>query len=87
MASPRDGGPAIVGDMTDASRWTQIEEIFHEALELPENEREAWLDARCAGDAELRAEVASLIASDREARFESVRSLWESLRQLLEGAR
>ena len=53
--------------MTDASRWTQIEEIFHEALELPENEREAWLDARCGGDAELRAEVASLIASDREA--------------------
>src|SRR5262245_21745433 len=67
MASPRDGRTAIARDMTDASRWTQIEEIFHEALELPENEREAWLDARCAGDAELRAEVASLIASDREA--------------------
>src|SRR5215468_8801782 len=53
--------------MTDSARWQKIEEIFHKALECPETERESWLDANCDGDAELRAEVASLIASDREA--------------------
>jgi eukaryotic-like serine/threonine-protein kinase len=53
--------------MTDSARWRKIEEIFHKALERPETERESWLDGNCEGDAELRAEVASLIASDREA--------------------
>jgi len=51
--------------MTDSDRWREIEEIFHEALEIPEGKRTAWLDARCAGDVELRDEVASLIESDR----------------------
>jgi len=53
--------------MTEATPWARIEELFNEALALPESEREAWLDARCAGNAALRAEVASLLASDREA--------------------
>src|SRR6185295_7445092 len=53
--------------MADSDRWRKIEEIFHEALERPENERESWLDSSCGGDAALRAEVASLLASDREA--------------------
>jgi hypothetical protein len=47
--------------MADARRWTHMQQIFHQARALPENEREAWLDARCAGDAALLAEVASLM--------------------------
>src|SRR5262249_4301968 len=47
---------------------------FNGALALPESEREAWLDARCAGNSALRAEVASLLASDREAAAWSIDS-------------
>ena len=45
------------------SRWQRIEDIFHEASELPRDEREAFLDRSCAGDADLRGEVASLLES------------------------
>jgi eukaryotic-like serine/threonine-protein kinase len=43
-------------------RWHKIEEIFHEALELENAERPAFLDKKAAGDAELRAEVEKLLA-------------------------
>src|SRR5690242_8602281 len=54
--------------MTEATPWARIEELFNGALAVPENDREAWLDAHCGGNSVLRAEVASLLASDREAR-------------------
>jgi len=38
--------------------------LFDEAVELPPDKRDAFLDAACAGDAALRAEVASLLAHD-----------------------
>ncbi|RPJ62142.1 MAG: serine/threonine protein kinase [Acidobacteria bacterium] len=40
--------------------------LFNEALERPASERAAFLDAACAGDAALRAEVESLLASHDE---------------------
>jgi serine/threonine protein kinase len=43
------------------NRWQQIEKICHEALELEENSRKAFLDAACAGDEELRQEAESLL--------------------------
>ena len=46
--------------------WTRIQEIFGEAIELDPAAREAFLATACAGDAELFAEVASLIAADGE---------------------
>jgi tetratricopeptide (TPR) repeat protein len=45
-------------------RWRKVEDVFHQALECPPGSRETWLDAVCAGDAALRAEVISLLASD-----------------------
>lgn len=40
----------------------QIEQVFHEALQLQEGvDRVAWLAERCAGDEEFRAEVESLL--------------------------
>ncbi len=48
-------------------RWQQIEQIFRTVLELEPAERTAILDRECAGDAGLRAEVESLIASARPA--------------------
>ena len=38
-----------------------IERLYHAALELGESEREAFLDAECAGDEDLRREVDSLL--------------------------
>ncbi len=47
-----------------ADRWTQIETIFQAAAELPPWQRDAFLDGQCRGDAELRAEVLSLLRFD-----------------------
>jgi len=46
------------------SRWRQVEEVFHRALEQPAEQRQAWIDNACAGDEPLRAEVLSLLDSD-----------------------
>jgi serine/threonine protein kinase/Flp pilus assembly protein TadD len=45
-------------------RWQQIEELYHAALEREPESRAAFLDEACAGDEELRREVASLLAYD-----------------------
>jgi eukaryotic-like serine/threonine-protein kinase len=46
-------------------RWRRIEYVFDEALARPENERSAFLDEACQNDAQLRAEVESLLAEAR----------------------
>jgi serine/threonine protein kinase len=45
-------------------RWLQIEQIFHEALELDEEARQRFLHERCQGDTELYLEVLSMLAAD-----------------------
>src|SRR6516162_2458420 len=45
-------------------RWNRIEEIFRNALERPPSQREEYVAQACGGDAELRSEVESLLASD-----------------------
>ncbi len=47
-----------------SGRWQQIEAIFGQAVELPLDERVAWVEKECAGDSEIRREVLSLLASD-----------------------
>ena len=49
------------------SRWRLIERLYHTALERAGPERAAFLDDACGTDAELRREVASLVAADDEA--------------------
>ena len=46
--------------MTDA-RWSLIKITAADALELPREQRASFLDRACAGDAELRREVESLL--------------------------
>jgi len=48
-------------------RWQQLKQIFQSALERNPAERSAFLSQACAGDAELRSEVESLIASHDQA--------------------
>jgi len=43
-----------------------IETVFQEALELPEQDRQRLIEARCAGDRELAAEVRSLLDACEE---------------------
>ena len=46
------------------SNWDQIQEIFLATADLPAAERKAFLAQVCQGDAELRAEVESLLHAD-----------------------
>jgi Tol biopolymer transport system component/predicted Ser/Thr protein kinase len=50
-----------------AERFQQVDELFAAALDTGLAERAALLDAACAGDAELRAEVESLLAAHESA--------------------
>ncbi|HEY4354925.1 MAG TPA: protein kinase [Acidobacteriaceae bacterium] len=43
--------------------FQRVQALFHEALEAPETERAALIDARCEGDRELAAEVWSLLGA------------------------
>src|SRR5689334_20568233 len=48
-------------------RWRRIEEVFSGASDLPPADREAYLDRSCAGDADLRTEIGSLLAASERA--------------------
>ena len=48
-------------------RWHQIEEIFHEALELGPAERRLFLEDKTAGDKDLRTDVEKLLSQFEEA--------------------
>ncbi len=50
--------------MTGSERWQRVQELFEGALDLPPEEREAYLRAEAGDDAELLAEVMSLLAAD-----------------------
>jgi eukaryotic-like serine/threonine-protein kinase len=45
----------------DADRRQQISRLYHEVLERPVDQRDAFLDAHCQGDEALRGEVESLL--------------------------
>ena len=60
MSSPGDAervGPPMTPD-----RWRVVKSIVQEALERPAARRDAFVADACGGDAELRAEVDSLLA-------------------------
>ncbi|MEM8932725.1 MAG: serine/threonine-protein kinase, partial [Acidobacteriota bacterium] len=48
-------------------RWRRIQELFHELLDLPPSERPSALAAATGDDAELRRQVAAMLAADAEA--------------------
>jgi len=76
-------------------RWKQAKEVLGTALDRPAEERAAWVAEACGGDAELRAEVESLLASHGEAdefmettaRDAVLRSVTEARREAVPGAR
>jgi len=53
--------------MESAYLWSDVSRIFHDALEQPPNERNAYLVHACAGNAALLREVESLLACESDA--------------------
>jgi len=47
-------------------RHGKVKQLYLQAREVPSQEREAWLETACLGDAALQAEVASLLAADSD---------------------
>src|SRR5579864_9565209 len=45
--------------------WDRVQSLFLAVVDLPPREQARMLDAACAGDRELRAEIDSLLESDR----------------------
>lgn len=48
-------------------RWQIVREVLESAIALPAQERPRYIESACAGDADLRAEVNSLLASHEQA--------------------
>ena len=51
----------------DSERWKQVDDVLQSVLDLPPEEREAFLRYACAGDEALEREVRSLLTSERQA--------------------
>ena len=52
----------------NGERWQRLRRLFEAARELEPEAREALLDEACAGDAELRAEVESLLRAEDDSK-------------------
>ena len=60
--------------MSARSDWPRVKALFAAALDLPEAERDAWIAAQCADDADTFDEVRSLLAAHRESRSDFLSS-------------
>src|SRR4051794_33997966 len=69
-----------------APKWTDVEQLYHAALELEPEKRDAFLREACGGDQDLIGEVASLIQHEEKARgfIEAPAAHGEHARLLLE---
>jgi serine/threonine-protein kinase len=54
----------VEGAAIDPLRWERIQALFHAAADLPDPEREAFLQRECAEDSSLRTQVAALLEQD-----------------------
>lgn len=52
--------------------WQRAQQLFHDALELSEANREAWLQDACAGDEDMFALVLELMATDAAVTEQSI---------------
>lgn len=58
-------------------RWTRVQDLFHDALNLPAVQRSEFLGAACADDSDLRCEVESLLAHEGRADDLLEGSVWK----------
>jgi eukaryotic-like serine/threonine-protein kinase len=50
----------------DPRRWRRMQPLLDQVLDLPPEQRRAWLDEACAGDPDLRADVEEILRADAE---------------------
>src|SRR5213080_1766213 len=62
VALPRDQRSSVTSE-----RWKRVDAVFEQALELPQDQRAAFLQENCNSDAEVRREVESLLSSHERA--------------------
>jgi len=55
----------------DSERWTRVKQLVDQALAREPSARETFLADACAGDADLRAEVESLLRQENGSLFET----------------
>ena len=48
----------------DSARWERVQALFHDAVDLPPDERPAFLRTACGADTTLMSEVLAAIAED-----------------------
>ncbi|MGI8402014.1 MAG: M1 family aminopeptidase [Gemmatimonadaceae bacterium] len=60
-------GPETEGSLGQLERWTRVKALFLEALAYPDSERSAYVALASGGDADLRKELESLLASEKAA--------------------
>ena len=48
----------------DSARWERVQALFHDAVDLPPDERLGFLRAACGADATLMSEVLAAVAED-----------------------
>jgi eukaryotic-like serine/threonine-protein kinase len=60
LAASRDA--QIVTLFMNPDRWQQVKDLLGQALDIPREERSAFLDGACDSDNELRAEIDSLLS-------------------------
>jgi serine/threonine-protein kinase len=66
----------------EPERWRRIDEVFQAALNCEPGRRDAFLDEACAGDASLRKEIDSLLASYERGGFTGAPAFADGLRML-----
>src|SRR5215831_19343098 len=54
----------------DRERWAAVQRVFHDVVDLPEDERTAAIEMACDGDRELQAAVRELL--EQEGRADSI---------------
>ncbi len=57
--------PGTKASSSQLERWTRVKALFLEALKHPESERSAYVALASEGDADLREELTSLLASEK----------------------
>jgi len=48
----------------ESTRWDRIQTLFHQAADLPENQRQSFLQGACYGDDALMADVLAMLRED-----------------------
>lgn len=66
-------------------RWENLQELFHQAMDLAPGEREAWLEQECGDDKALLNDALALIAGDSKASDTLHNVIGDAARGIVEG--